>query len=183
MRVDSVPSVFAGSPARRPLNMICGNVAEFDFVYVIAMSPAWSMASAGWKRKFVFAASGSNVASCRTFAATLPPVTSAWYQRTVAFPPVTSPQDAGVPRCTVCATHSDSTPPWFSYCAAAIARIWRTSAALFGVSAFETPEFDQQSGVAGVNGPVNVDVVGLSQLTWNLYTENAFRKSQVETKY
>ena len=121
------------------------------------------------KRKNVFAPSGSKLAPCTRFAATVPPVTFAWYQRTVALPPVGSPQIVGMRRAaTVWSTQSDSAPPRFEYCACAIARIESVSAELAGVEAF---------GDAGVrpavrrelaSGPVKVDAEVLFQSTWNL---------------
>ena len=60
------------------------------------------------KRKKVFAPSGSYDLPWVTFAATVPPVTLAWYQRIVALPPVVALQvvlSALSPRCTVCDTH------------------------------------------------------------------------------
>ena len=104
-------------------------------------------------------------------AATLPPVTFAWYQRTLALPPVTALQVVFVAltlRCTVWSTQTDSAPPWFVYCAWAMALIARTSAALAGVDAFAGVAFGQQFGASCVLGPVNVEVETLSQSTWNL---------------
>ena len=100
------------------------------------------------KRKNVFAASGSKVVPWTTFAATVPPVTLAWYQRTVALFAFVPPQLAtgSSPRLTVCATQSDSAPPRFAYCACAIARIASVSAAFAGVDAFAGVEFGQQVG-------------------------------------
>src|SRR5262249_58190598 len=112
------PSVFAASPASRPAYLTCGFVVAFDFVYPIAMSPRWSTARLGMKRKNVFAASGSKLEPWTTFAATVPPVTLAWYQRMVALPPVGALQVvlfALTPRWTVWSTHSDSAPPRFVY--------------------------------------------------------------------
>src|SRR5436190_8913690 len=106
-RVLSVPRVLVVSPASRPLYMIDGFVVEFDFVYVIAISPEWSTATEGWKRKNVFAPSGSKLEPCVRFAAIVPPVTFAWYQRTVALPPIVALQFelvALTPRCTVWAS-------------------------------------------------------------------------------
>src|SRR5215831_2250563 len=165
------PSVFAGSPTSRPAYLICGGVAEFDFVYPIAMSPTRSTARLGMKRKNVFAPSGSNVWPWTTLAATVPPVTLAWYQRTEAFPPVVALHVVFVAltlRWTVWSTHSDSAPPMLEYCACAIARIASTSAAFAVVSAFAGVAFGQQLGASCVCGPLKVDVDGLSQSTWNL---------------
>jgi hypothetical protein len=89
----------------------------------------------------------------------------------VALPPVVALQVvlvALMPRWTVWSTQSDSAPPMFVYCACAIARIASTSAALAGVDAFAGVAFGQQLGWSCVSGPVNVDVEGLSQSTWNL---------------
>src|SRR4051812_39688174 len=101
------------------------------------MSPARSTARLGMKRKNVFAPSGSNVVPWTRFAATVPPLTFAWYQRTepvLVFPP---PHVAAVnsPRLTVCEAQSDSAPPMLEYCACAIARIPSVSAGLAGVGA------------------------------------------------
>src|SRR6516164_653219 len=66
------------------------------------------------KRKYVLAPSGSKLEPWTTFAATVPPVTLAWYQRMVAFPPVAALQFVLValtPRWTVWSTQSDSAPP------------------------------------------------------------------------
>src|SRR3954468_15264972 len=106
------------------------------------------------KRKNVFAPSGSKLASWTTLAATVPPVTLAWYQRRVALFVFAPPQVARVnsPRFTVWSTHSDSAPPMFEYCACAIARIASVSAALAGVNAFAGAAFGQQVGVAAVCG-------------------------------
>ena len=123
------------------------------------------------KRKNVFAASGSKVLPWTTFAATVPPVTFAWYQRTVALPVMAALQFVLVAlsrRRTVCVTQSDSAPPMFEYWACAIARIGRTSAALAGVSALGGVEFGQQVGWSWVSGPVKVDVEILSQSEWSL---------------
>ena len=105
------------------------------------------------------------------FAATLPPVTLAWYQRTVALPPVVALQVVFVAltlRCTVWSTQSDSAPPRFEYWACAIARIESVSAAFAGVEALDTAAFGQQFGASCVCGPVKVEVETLSQSTWNL---------------
>ena len=120
------------------------------------------------KRKNVFAPSGSKLWPCTTFAATVPPVTLAWYQRTDALPPVTALQVVFVAltlRWTVCATQSDSAPPRFEYWACAIARIASTSAAFAGVDALAGVAFGQQFGWSCVWGPVNVEVEILSQST------------------
>src|SRR5947208_4376581 len=135
------------------------------------MSPTRSTARLGMKRKNVFAPSGSKLEPWTTFAATVPPLTFAWYQRTVAFPPVMALQVVFValtPRWTVWSTHSDSVPPRFEYWGCAIARIDRVSAAFAGVAALATAALGQQLGASCVNGPVNVDVETLSQSTWNL---------------
>src|SRR4051794_909552 len=135
------------------------------------MSPTWSTARLGMKRKDVLAASGSHVAPWTTFGATVPPVTFAWYQRTVALPPVTALQVVFValtPRWTVCETHSDSAPPIFEYWACAIARIASTSALFAGVSALAGVAFGQQFGASWTSGPVNVDVEMRSQSTCSL---------------
>ena len=123
------------------------------------------------KRKNVFAPSGSNVWPCTTLAATVPPVTFAWYQRTAALPPVVALQVVFVAltlRWTVWSTQSDSAPPRFEYWAWAIARIASTSAAFAVVDAFAGVAFGQQLGASCVCAPVNVDVDGLSQSTRNL---------------
>src|SRR3954451_172851 len=134
------------------------------------MSPARSTARDGMKRKNVFAASGSNVAPWKAFAATAPPVTFAWYQRTVALFVLVPPHVAvvKVPRLTVCATQSDSIPARFAYWACAMALIESTSAALAGVDAFAGDAFGQQFDAACASGPVNVDVEILSQSTLSL---------------
>src|SRR5215831_12205882 len=135
------------------------------------MSPRWSTARLGMKRKNVFALSGSKLEPWTTFAATVPPVTLAWYQRMVALPPVGALQVvlfALTPRWTVWSTQSDSAPPMFVYWACAITRMGSTSTALAGVAAFPGVAFGQQLGWSWLNGPVNVDVEGLSQSTWNL---------------
>src|SRR6187401_2382361 len=122
------------------------------------MSPLRSTATEGMKRKKVLAPSGSYVLPWTTLAAAVPPVTFAWYQRTVALPPVGALQFVLValtPRCTVWVTQSDAAPPWFVYWAWAIARIARTSAALAGVDAFAGVAFGQQLGASWVVGPVN----------------------------
>src|SRR3954468_14259054 len=150
------------------------------------MSPRRSTAKLGMKRKNVFAPSGSKVDPWATFAATVPPVTLAWYQRSVAFPPLVALQFAFValtPRSTVWSTQSDSAPPIFVYWACAIARIGRTSAKFAGVDALAGDSSGQQLGWSWVTGPVNVEVDGLSQTTWNLEIESAFRNCSVETKY
>src|SRR5262249_46621137 len=106
-----------------------------------------------------------------TLAATLPPVTFAWYHRIVALPPVVALQVVFValtPRSTVWSIQRDSAPPMFAYWACAIARIESTSAAFAGVDALAGVAFGQQFGWSCVCGPVNVDVDGLSQSTWNL---------------
>src|SRR5262249_4683668 len=163
-------SVLTGSPASRPAYLICGFVVAFDFVSPIAMFPVRSTARLGMKRKNVFAPSGSKVAPWVRLAAMVPPVTLAWYQRIVALFEFVPPQLAigNSPRLTVWSTQSDSVPPMFEYWAWAIARIESVSAALAGVAAFATAEFGQHVGAACVVGPVNVDVDGLSQSTWNL---------------
>src|SRR5438552_4302473 len=135
------------------------------------MSPTRSTARLGMKRKNVFAPSGSKLEPWTTFAATVPPLTFAWYQRTVAFPPVVALHVVFValtPRWTVWSTQSDSAPPMFEYWACAIARMGSTSAALAVVAAFPGVAFGEQLGWRCVSGPVNVDVDGLSQSTWNL---------------
>ena len=100
----------------------------------------------------------------------MPPVTFAWYQRTVALFVFPAPQlpSAISPRLTVWSTQSDSAPPRFVYWACAIARIESVSAELAGVDALATAEFGQQVGAAWVVGPVNVEVEILSQSTWSL---------------
>src|SRR5690242_13735558 len=123
------------------------------------------------KRKNVFAPSGSKDWPWTTLAATLPPVTFAWYQRIVALPPVVALQVVFValtPRWTVWSTQTDSAPAMFVYCACAIARIESVSAAFAVVEAFATAAFGQQFGASCVCAPLNVDVDGLSQSTWNL---------------
>src|SRR5262249_28719036 len=111
------------------------------------------------------------VAPWTVFAATVPPLTFAWYQRTEAFPPVVALHVVLVAltlRWTVWLTHSDSLPPRFVYWACAIARIASTSAALAVVAALAGVAFGQQFGASCVTSPVNVDVEILSQSTWNL---------------
>ena len=123
------------------------------------------------KRKNVFAASGSKVLPWTTFAATVPPVTFAWYQRIVVLPVVAALQFVFVAlsrRRTEWVTQRDSAPPMLAYCACAIARIARTSAAFAGVDALGGVELGQQVGASCVNGPVKVDVETLSQSAWNL---------------
>src|SRR5262249_17801139 len=135
------------------------------------MSPRWSTARLGMKRQNGVAPSGSKLAALTTFAATVPPLTLAWYQRMVALPPVGALQVvlfALTPRWTVWSTQSDSAPPTFVYWACAIARIASTSTALAGVAALPGVAFGQQLGWSCVSGPVNVEVEGLSQSTWNL---------------
>src|SRR5580765_3887732 len=134
------------------------------------MSPTRSTARAGMKRKNVFAPSGSNDLPWTTLAATFPPVTFAWYQRIVALFVFVPPHVAIVnsPRLTVWSTQSDSAPPMFEYWAWAIARIASTSAAFAVVDALAGVAFGQQLGASCVCAPVNVDVDGLSQSTWNL---------------
>src|SRR3954468_1101705 len=126
----------------------------------MAMSPRRSTARAGMKRKNVFAPSGSNDLPWTTLAATFPPVTFAWYQRSVALFAFVPPHVAIVnsPRLTVWSTQSDSAPPMFEYWAWAMALIERVSAELAGVEAFAGSEFGQQVGAACVVGPVSVDV-------------------------
>src|SRR4051794_29778139 len=121
-------------------------------------------------RKYVFAASGSKVAPCTTFAATVPPVTFAWYQRTVALFAFEWSQSAAgnTPLLTVCVTQSDSAPPRSEYCACAIARIASVSALLAGVDALLGNASGQQFGASCASGPVNVDAAMLFQSTWNL---------------
>src|SRR6476469_4297381 len=121
------------------------------------------------KRKNVFAPSGSNVWPWTTFAATVPPVTFRWYQRTAALPPVGALQVVFVAltlRWTVWSTQSDSAPPRFVYWACAMARIASTSAGFAGVDALAGVALGQQFGCSCVNGPVNVDGETLSQSTW-----------------
>src|SRR3954469_18438301 len=134
------------------------------------MSPARSTATEGMKRKNVLAASGSKVVPWTTFAATVPPVTLAWYQRIVALFAFAALHVASgfSPRLTVCATQSDSAPPRFEYCAWAIARSPSVSAELAGVKAFAGLAFGQQAAAACVTGPVKVEVEILSQSTWSL---------------
>src|SRR5438093_8592639 len=135
------------------------------------MSPSLSTARAGIQRKNVFAPSGSNVAPWIVFAATVPPVTLSWYQRTVALPPVGALQFVFValtPRSTVCETHSDWAPPMFVYWFWAIARIPSVSSALAGVATLAGNWFGQQLGASCVSGPVKVEVEILSQSTWSL---------------
>src|SRR3954447_4753476 len=129
-----------------------------------------STARDGMKRKNVFAASGSKVEAWTRFAATVPPVTFAWYHRIVALLVFLPPQFAVVnsPRFTVWSTQSDSAPPRFEYWACAMALIESVSAELAGVDAFADEAFGQQFGASWVNGPVNVDVETLSQSTRNL---------------
>ena len=101
----------------------------------------------------------------------MPPVTFAWYQRTLALPPVAALQFEFVAltlRWTVWSTQSDSAPPRFEYCACAIARIASTSAEFAVVEALAGVAFGQQFGASCVCGPVNVEVEILSQSTWNL---------------
>src|SRR4051794_4443962 len=124
------------------------------------MSPVRSTARLGMKRKKVFAASGSYVAPWKTFAATAPPVTFAWDQRTDAVPPVVALHVvlfALTLRWTVCAIQSDSIPLRFVYWACAIALIASTSAAFAGVLALAGVAFGQQFGASWMSGPVNVD--------------------------
>src|SRR5262245_6518440 len=135
------------------------------------MSPLRSTASAGMKRKNVFAPSGSNVLPWTTLAATSPLFTLAWYQRTVALPPVVALQVVFVAltlRWTVWLTQSDSAPPRLEYWFCAIARIARTSAAFAGVAALVGVAFGQQFGASCVCGPVKVEVETRSQSTWSL---------------
>src|SRR5437763_13049586 len=132
------------------------------------MSPVRSTARLGTKRKNVFAPSGSKVAPWTTLAATVPPVTLAWYQRTVAFPPVGALQVVFValtPRWTVWSTQIDSAPARFVYWACAMARIWSVSSEFAGVAALATLAFGQQFGSSWVSGPVKVEVETLSQST------------------
>src|ERR1041385_1847885 len=100
------------------------------------------------KRKNVFAPSGSKVAAWTSFAATVPPVTLTWYQRIVALLVFEPPHVAEVngPRLTGWSIQIDSAPPWFVYCACAIARIESVSAALAGVDAFAGLAFGQHVG-------------------------------------
>src|SRR3954453_22781585 len=135
------------------------------------MSPLRSTARLGMNRKNVFAASGSNGWPWTTLGATVPAVTFAWYQRTVALPPVVAWHVVLValtPPCPVGETQSDSAPPRFEYCACAIARIASTSAAFAVVDAFAGVAFGQQFGASWVSGPVNVDGETLSQSTCSL---------------
>src|ERR1044071_3911648 len=123
-----------------------------------------------------FAPSGSQVAACGMFAATVPPVTSTWYQRGAAKPLV-------LPLRTVCVVHKDSTPPMFVYWFCIIARIWSTSRALPpSDGALGTVALGQLVAAIGVSGPVTVEREMLFQPTWNLYTVSAFKKFHDETK-
>ena len=78
----------------------------------------------------MLAPSGSQVAVCNVLAATVPPVTFAWYQRGVVKPLVALR--------TVCVVQSDSVPLMFVYWFRAIARMPRVSRLLAGVAAFGT---------------------------------------------
>src|SRR5919201_1761269 len=134
------------------------------------MSPLRSTARLGIQRKRVFVPSGSQVLPWTTFAATVPPVTFAWYQRTAAEPEALAPQlpDAISGRRTVCETQTDSFAPIFEYCACAIARISSESSEFAGVGIVPTLALGQQVGAVCNSGPVKVEVEILSQSTWNL---------------
>src|SRR5919202_3612050 len=99
-----------------------------------------------------FAPSGSKVAACVMFAATVPPVTCNSYQRGAAKPVVFCLR-------TVCVAQSDSTPEMFVYWFCIIARICRTSRLLPpSDGAFGTDALGQLVAAMGTSGPVNVDV-------------------------
>src|SRR5437763_9719146 len=128
----------------------------------MARSPARSTARLGMKRYSTFAPSGSHVAACGKFAATVPPVTSTWYQRGAANPVVSALR-------TVCVVHSDSVPPMLLYWFCIIARIGSTSRLLPpDDGALPSCALGQLVAAAGVSGPVNVESANLSQSTWNL---------------
>ncbi len=105
------------------------------------------------KRLVMLAASGSQVVPCTRLAATVPPVTFAWYQRGAAVP------FTPAPRRTVCGIHNDSVPPKFVYWFCTMARICRTSRSMAvpGCPAFPTFALGQLVAASGVSGPVNVD--------------------------
>ena len=110
------------------------------------------------------------------FAATTPPVTPTWYQRGAAKPVVLA-------RRTVCAVHSDSTPPILLYWFCIMARICSTSSALPpSEGALATFAFGHEVLASGTSGPVNVEAEMWFQSTWNLYTVTALRYCQVEMK-
>src|SRR5919199_3716797 len=135
------------------------------------MSPARSTATLGIQRWKTSLPSGSHVFPCTAFAATVPPFTFSWYQRTAAAPVVGALQVVLValwPRRTVWATQTDSAPPMFVYCACAIARMSSGSRLFAGVGIGATLAFGQHVGPSWSCGPVRVDVETLSQSTWNL---------------
>src|SRR5262245_19194005 len=107
------------------------------------------------------AASGSQVADCTRFAATVPPVTLTWYQRGAAVP--------FNARRTVWVAHSDSAPPMLLYWFCIMARIWSTSRLLPpSDGALATAWFGQAVGESGMSGPVKLDSEIRAQSTWNL---------------
>src|SRR5436309_8390038 len=128
------------------------------------------------KRLTTLAPSGSQVAACTRLGATVPPVTSTWYQRGAAKPVVFA-------RRTVCVSHSDSTPPILLYWFCTIARICSTSSkfAVPGCAAFATVAFGQDVAARGVSGPVKVESEVRVQSTWNLYTLIALVNCHVDT--
>src|SRR6185369_15644337 len=135
--------MFTGSPASRPAYWIAGFVVLLEVVYSMARSPARSSAKLGTQRCRTFAPSGSQVVACGRLAATVPPVTSTWYQRGAAKPVVS-------PRRTVWVVHSDSTPPRYVYWFCTIARICRTSRELPPEdSALGTAAFGQLVAASG----------------------------------
>src|SRR4051795_8342562 len=126
------------------------------------MLPARSTARLGMKRENVLAPSGSQVAACGRLAATVPPVTSTWYQRGAANPVVFALR-------TVCVVQSDSTPPRLVYWFCIMARIWRTSRLLPpSDGALGTFALGQLVAARGASGPVNVEREMRFQSTWSL---------------
>src|SRR4029453_12163064 len=115
------------------------------------------------KRCITLAPSGSQVAACVMFAATVPPLTPTWYQRGAAKPVVFA-------RRTVWGTQSDSVPEQFVNWFCIMARIWSTSrrVAVPDCGALATAAFGHEVAARGVSGPVNVESEMLFQSAWNL---------------
>src|SRR5262245_27297210 len=97
------------------------------------------------KRWITLAPSGSQVAACGRFDATVPPLTFTWYQRGAAKPVVFC-------RRTVCGTQSDSLPAKSVYWLCIMARICSTSmsVAVPGCGALATAALGQEVEARGV---------------------------------
>src|SRR6476659_1518411 len=124
------------------------------------MSPFLSTARLGMNR---FSRSGAHVDCWRTDPIA-PPVTGSWYQRTCATLP---------PLPTVWVSHSDSRPFWFVYWFCIIKRYVNVSSALPPSSGTVLgPTLNVE--IAVFVGPVNVELAGVVQSTWNFHVRIAY---------